>query len=46
MLRLKAKPSGSYTDENVYWDYLDILEFSRSHNAIISIHAGKKAKWN
>lgn len=43
MLRLKAKPSGSYTDENVYWDYLDILEFSRSHNAIISIHAGKKA---
>ena len=42
MLRNKAKPN-NYTNENIYWDYNDILEFAKSHNAIISIHTGKKA---
>lgn len=42
MLRNKAKPN-NYTNENIYWDYNDILEFAKSHNAIISIHTGKKS---
>lgn len=40
MLRSKAKAKDS--DESVYWDYDDIVEFAREHDALISIHAGKK----
>lgn len=42
MLRGKAKPI-IYTNENIYWDYNDIVEFAKEHKAIISIHTGKKA---
>ncbi|WP_026519391.1 TrlF family AAA-like ATPase [Butyrivibrio sp. FCS006] len=41
MLRSKAKAKES--DEKVYWDYSDIVEFARDHDALISIHAGKKS---
>ena len=26
----------------IYWDYSDIIEFAKEHNALISIHAGSK----
>lgn len=42
MLRQKSKPN-SYTDQNVYWDYKDIVEFAKTHDGLISIHAGKKS---
>jgi len=29
-------------DDRVYWDYNDILKFAEQHNALISIHAGRK----
>lgn len=41
MLRSKAKSSKS--DDTIYWDYQDILEFAKEHNALVSIHAGKKS---
>ena len=38
--RTKAKNP----DDNVkiYWDYSDIVDFAKGHNALISIHAGSK----
>ena len=38
--RTKAKNPDN--DDKVYWDYRDIVEFAKTHNALISIHAGKK----
>jgi len=37
--------SGKEIDNNdrVYWDFNDIVCFAKSHNAIISIHAGRKS---
>ncbi len=29
-------------NEKIYWDYKDILEFAKLHEALISIHAGRK----
>lgn len=40
MRRTKAKSKDS--DETIYWDFSDIVEFSNTHNGLISIHAGKK----
>ncbi|MEG0328783.1 MAG: hypothetical protein RR631_09920, partial [Erysipelothrix sp.] len=43
MLRSKVKPSkDTYTNENIYWDYNDIIEFAKEHDAIISVHSGSK----
>ena len=39
--RDKAKEYDS--DEKIYWDFNDIVEFASSHNALISVHAGKKS---
>lgn len=40
MYRLKAKSKDS--DETIYWDFNDIVTFAEEHNALISIHAGRK----
>lgn len=40
MYRLKAKAKES--DETIYWDFNDIVEFASEHDALISIHAGRK----
>lgn len=40
MLRKKAKSSDS--DETIYWSFDDIVEFAKNHDALISIHAGRK----
>lgn len=29
-------------DEDYYWDFNDILDFAKEHNAIVTIHAGNK----
>lgn len=41
MLRTKAKSKES--EETIYWSFDDIVEFCKSHNGILSIHAGKKS---
>lgn len=41
MMRQKAKATGS--DETIYWEFGDIVEFAKEHDALISIHAGRKA---
>ena len=41
MLRDKAKKPND--DEQIYWDYSDIVEFATKHDAIISLHAGSKS---
>lgn len=40
MIRQKAKSKES--DDTIYWDFDDIVDFAKSHNALISIHAGRK----
>lgn len=40
MRREKAKASDS--NETIYWDFNDIVDFAKKHNALISIHAGRK----
>ena len=30
-------------NERIYWDFNDVVEFAKTHNAIITIHAGKKS---
>jgi len=37
--------SGKERDNNdrIYWDFNDIVRFAKSHDAIISIHAGRKS---
>lgn len=40
MLRQNAKSSDS--DEKIYWEFGDIVEFAKKHDALISIHAGHK----
>lgn len=41
MLRNLSKSSDS--EETIYWDFNDIVEFSEKHEGLISIHAGKKS---
>ena len=41
MYRQNAKAKES--DDSIYWDYNDILDFAKGHDALISIHAGKKS---
>lgn len=40
MIRDKAKSKDS--DETIYWEFKDIVDFAKGHNALISIHAGRK----
>ena len=40
MYRQKAKAKEA--DETIYWDFNDIVEFANEHDALISIHAGRK----
>lgn len=40
MIRNKAKAKES--EQTIYWDYNDIVEFCNSHGGLLSIHAGKK----
>ena len=40
MIRDKAKSKDS--DETIYWEFKDIIDFAKGHNALISIHAGRK----
>lgn len=40
MIRSKAKATES--DETIFWDFNDIIEFAKKQDALISIHAGKK----
>lgn len=42
MRRQNAKPAQN-TDDTIYWDYEDIKKFARTHDGLISIHAGKKS---
>ena len=41
MLRTLAKSKES--DETIYWQFDDIVEFCKNHGGLISIHAGKKS---
>lgn len=41
MLRDKAKASDSL--QTIYWSFDDIIEFANKHDALITIHAGKKS---
>ena len=41
MVRQKAKATES--DETIYWEFRDIIDFAKNHNALISIHAGHKS---
>lgn len=41
MIRQKAKSKES--DTTIYWEFHDIVKFAKSHNGLISIHAGRKA---
>lgn len=40
MIRQKSKSPDS--DETIYWEFGDIVEFAKGHDALISIHAGRK----
>lgn len=40
MIREKAKSKDS--DETIYWEFKDIIDFAKGHDALISIHAGRK----
>lgn len=42
MKRQKAKASVS--DDTIYWIFEDIIQFAKDHNALISIHAGRKTR--
>ena len=43
MYRKKAKAKEA--PETIYWDFNDIVEFANEHDALISIHAGRKESW-
>ena len=40
MIRDRSKSNSS--DETIYWSFDDITDFAKSHDALISIHAGRK----
>ena len=39
------RQKGKFNDdtERIYWDFNDIIEFAKEHEALISIHAGRKS---
>lgn len=39
---MKGKAKASDNNDKIYWDFNDIVEFAKSEDALISIHAGKK----
>ena len=41
MIRRHAK--GGDSNDTIYWDFHDIVEFAHTHKGLISIHAGKKS---
>lgn len=41
MRRQKAKSKEN--EENIYWEFNDIINFAKEHDALITIHAGKKS---
>lgn len=41
MIRSKAENKDNM--EKIHWDFKDIIDFARSHNGIISVHAGNKS---
>lgn len=41
MIRRNAK--GGDSNDTIYWDFHDIVEFAHTHKGLISIHAGKKS---
>ncbi|NRT88918.1 TrlF family AAA-like ATPase [Clostridium beijerinckii] len=40
----KEKAKASNSNDTIYWDYNDIIEYAKNHDGIITIHAGKKDK--
>lgn len=40
----RSKANNPDDNDKIYWDFKDICEFAKEHNAIISIHAGNKDK--
>lgn len=38
----RNKAKFPYSNDKIYWDYNDIIEFARQNDGIISIHAGSK----
>lgn len=39
----RQKGKSIESDERIYWDFNDIVNFAKEHGGLISIHAGKKA---
>lgn len=39
----KRKAQNSDDNDKIYWDYNSIVEFANEHDALISIHAGRKS---
>ena len=39
----RGKGKNETDNDRIYWDYNDIVEFAKTHNAIMTIHAGKKS---
>lgn len=41
-IMLRKNANASESAETIYWDFKDVVEFSKDHGGLISIHAGKK----
>lgn len=39
----KRSAKNQYDNDKIYWDYNLIVDFAKQHDALISIHAGRKA---
>lgn len=39
----KRKAKENDNNEKIYWDYSSILEFAEDHDALITVHAGRKS---
>lgn len=39
----RSKGKETDNDDRIYWDFNDIVNFAKEHDAIISIHAGRKS---
>ena len=39
-----TKAKSKKSEETIYWDFNDIIEYARNNNGVITIHAGKKDK--
>ena len=42
-IMVRAKAKGTDSQETIYWTFEDVVEFAKNHNALISIHAGRKS---